>query len=134
MIVVDTSVWIDYLNDLATEQTEQVDLLLESEHLVGLAGPILTEVLLGFSDEQEVRGVSKQLLALPVLELDVIAGHIRAASIYRAARARGVTPRSTIDLLIAATCIEHDAWLLHNDRDFDHLAACSELKIWRPAA
>ncbi len=118
MILVDTSVWIDYFNGSATAETDLLDRLLGSERL--LTGDlILTEVLQGFRSESDY---SQALRLLGTLEFRPMVGReiaILAAKNYRTLRARGVTVRKTIDVLIATFCIRRSHVLLHSDRDFD---------------
>ncbi len=118
MILVDSSVWIDYFNGLATRQTDRLDELLGSDLL--LTGDIiLAEVLQGFRDDRDFRRAKR---ALDGLEFRAMLGRdiaLKSAANTRALRAQGVTVRKTIDMLIATFCIENGHELLHADRDFD---------------
>lgn len=134
MIVVDSSVWIDFFKGSATPEVSELASLIDSDHLLAITSPVLTEVLRGCPSEPEAQEVAGKMVSLPFLELPVPQGHIEAAKLYRQARAAGVTVRNTIDLLIAATCITYEALLLHCDRDFGLLATCSDLRIWEPSA
>lgn len=118
MILVDSSVWIDFFRGAVTPQTERLDGLLGSEPLV-VGDLILAEVLQGFSSERDFNQARKLLTALDVVELGGQEVAIQAARNFRALRARGVTIRKTIDTLIATRCIESDYSLLFSDRDFD---------------
>lgn len=118
MILVDSSVWIDYFRGTVTAQTERLDSLLGSEPLA-IGDLILTEVLQGFGSERDFSDARKMLTALLVVELGGREIAIQAARNFRALRQRGVTVRKTIDTLIATRCIEDGYTLLHNDRDFD---------------
>lgn len=118
MILVDSSVWIDFFRGAVTPQTERLDGLLGSEPLV-VGDLILAEVLQGFSSERDFNQARKLLTALDVVELGGQEMAIQAARNFRALRARGVTIRKTIDTLIATRCIESDYSLLFSDRDFD---------------
>lgn len=117
MIVVDSSVWIDFFNGIGTRQTDLLDQLLGSQPL--LTGDlILTEVLQGFRDDTDLRNARA---AMDTLIFEPMVGrHIAIASAYnyRTLRARGITPRKTLDMLIATFCIENGHHLLHADRDF----------------
>ena len=130
MILVDSSVWIDYFRGAATPQTDRLDQLLSSELLL-IGDLILTEVLQGFASEPDFNQARSLLAALPVVPL--VGGEValRAARNYRQLRAQGVTVRKTIDTLIATSCIEHGYALLYSDRDFDpfveHLGLVSAL-------
>lgn len=133
MIVVDTSVWIDVLNDVAAPQAEQCIELIEAGEPVALTDVILTEVLQGLRSEREAQLVERHLRAFPVLRLDGLDDFVLAAELYRSARRAGVTIRKTLDCLIAAPCVRSGAPLLHADSDFDRLATCTPLRIWPPA-
>ncbi len=121
MILVDTSVWIDFF---AGRDRPQVSLLEESilngENLA-LCGIILTEILQGIADEaayREVRRRLRPLIWLPMSE----PVFVRAADIYRKLRKQGITIRKSNDCIIAATAMTHRCRLLHNDRDFSAIA------------
>lgn len=118
MILVDSSVWIDYFRGAVTPQTDCLDQLLGSELLL-IGDLILTEVLQGFASERDFNQARSLLAALPVVPL--VGGEValQAARNYRHLRAQGVTVRKTIDTLIATSCIEHGYALLYSDRDFD---------------
>ena len=118
MILVDSSVWIDFFRGTVTPQTERLDALLGSELLV-VGDLILAEVLQGFSSERDFNQARKLLTALDVVTLGGPEIAIQAARNFRILRARGVTIRKTIDTLIATRCIESDYALLFSDRDFE---------------
>jgi predicted nucleic acid-binding protein len=118
LIVVDSSVWVDYFKGNITEQTEKLDDLLSSE-LLAIGDLILAEVLQGFSDERSFNRAREVLVSLVVLELGGQRIAIQAARNFRILRSRGVTVRKTIDTIIATRCIEDGHSLLHSDRDFD---------------
>ena len=117
MILVDTSVWIDYFNGVPTRQTDLLDGYLGAEPL--LTGDlILAEVLQGFRSDRDFRRAKAALDALvfePMVGRDIA---LASAQNYRKLRALGVTVRKTIDVLIATFCIERGHRLLHADRDF----------------
>ena len=118
MILVDSSVWIDFFRGASTPQVERLDSLLGVEPLA-VGDLILTEVLQGFTRQ---RDFDQALAALSAFSLIEIGGHdvaLQAARNYRALRALGVTPRKTIDTLIATRCIEGGHALLFSDRDFE---------------
>lgn len=118
MILVDSSVWIDFFRGTVTPETERLDALLGSELLV-VGDLILAEVLQGFSSERDFHQARKLLTALDVVTLGGPEMAIQAARNFRTLRARGVTIRKTIDTLIATRCIESDYALLFSDRDFE---------------
>ena len=118
MILVDSSVWIDYFRDSASAQVEKLDALLGAVPLA-IGDLILTEVLQGCSTEKEFNAVRR---ALATLDFVVLGGEdvaVEAARNFRKLRARGLTVRKTIDTVIATRCIVSGYELLHNDRDFD---------------
>jgi len=118
LILVDSSVWIDYFKGAVTPQTEALDRLLGRRPLA-IGDLILTEVLQGFDDERDFRSARDLLTSLEVVELGGKEIAIQAAKNFRALRRFGITVRKTIDLIIATRCIESGYDLLHNDRDFD---------------
>lgn len=118
MILVDSSVWIDYFRGSITPQTEKLDRLLGKEPLA-IGDLILTEVLQGFTDGREFERALKMLSTLTVVELGGREVAIQAARNFRALSALGVTVRGTVDAVIAARCMESGYDLLHSDRDFD---------------
>ena len=118
MILVDSSVWIDYFRGSTTPQVERLDSLLGTE-LVAIGDLMLVEVLQGFGSNRDFNQAKRLMTSLEVLE---IAGHeiaVKAARNFRSLRARGITVRKTIDTLIATRCIEGRHPLLFSDRDFD---------------
>ena len=118
MILVDSSVWIDYFNGIITPQSEKLDSLLALEPL-GIGDLVLTEVLQGFIAERDFERARKLLTSLTIIVLGSQEIAIQAARNFRALRALGHTVRKTIDCVIATRCIESDYDLLHSDRDFD---------------
>ena len=130
MIVVDTSVWIDVLNDTPTPQAQRCVALIEEGEPVALTDIILTEILQGLRSDKEARLVERHLRAFPILRLESVEDFVLAAELYRTARRAGVTIRKTLDCLIAVPCVRTGAPLLHADEDFDRLAACTALQVW----
>lgn len=118
MILVDSSVWIDYFRGTVTAQTEKLDSLLGQQPLA-IGDLILAEVLQGFDNQREFNDARRMLTSLTVVELGGQKVAIQAARNSRTLRQRGVTVRKTIDTAIATRCIEDGHELLHNDRDFD---------------
>jgi len=130
MIVVDTSVWIDVLNERPTPAAACCAELIEAGEPVALTDIVFTEILQGLRTEKEARLVEEHLRAFPVLRLDGLEDFALAADLYRAARAAGTTIRKTLDCLIAAPCVRTGAPLLHADADFDRLAGCTALRVY----
>jgi predicted nucleic acid-binding protein len=118
LILVDSSVWIDYFRGTITAQTEKLDQLLGREPLA-IGDLILTEVLQGFDSERDFDNARKMLTWLAIVELGGTEIAIQSAKNFRALRRLGVTVRKTIDTVIAMRCIESEFELLHDDRDFD---------------
>lgn len=124
MILVDTSVWIDYFNGKGNAQTDALDSALE-EGIVAIGDLILLEILQGFRNERDFR---KAKATLETLDLYELLGHsmaLKSADNYRILRRKGLTIRKTNDVVIATFCIENKLPLLFSDRDFvpfvDHL-------------
>ena len=128
MILVDSSVWIDYFKGTSTAQTEKLDRLLGHEPLA-IGDLILTEVLQGFDSERDFNDARRMLTSLMVVELGGQEIAIQAAKNFRALRRFGVTVRKTVDSVIATRCIEDGYDLLHNDRDFDPFAEHLGLRV-----
>ena len=118
MVLVDSSVWIDFFRGTMTPQADRLDALLGNEPLA-VGDLILTEVLQGFSSEQDFKQARKLLGALDVVDIGGQEVAVQAARNFRILRAQGVTVRKTIDTLIATRCIEDDYSLLFSDRDFE---------------
>lgn len=118
MILVDSSVWIDYLRGTATAQSDKLDSLLGRVPLA-VGDLILTEVLQGCGTDKEFNEVRRLLSSLSVLQLGGQDLAIEAARNHRRLRAFGVTVRKTVDTVIATRCIVDKLELLHSDRDFD---------------
>lgn len=118
MILVDSSVWIDYFNGALTRQTDKLDDLLGREPLA-IGDLILTEVLQGFVDDRDFATARRIMTSLPVVQIGGADVAIAAAQNFRSLRKLGVTVRKTIDTMIATRCIESGYDLLHSDRDFE---------------
>jgi predicted nucleic acid-binding protein len=128
LILVDSSVWIDYFKGTVTAQTEKLDSLLGHEPLA-IGDLILTEVLQGFAGETDFNRARKMLTSLDVVELGGQEIAVQAAKNFRTLRRLGVTVRKTIDTVIATRCIESGYDLLHSDRDFDPFAQHLGLRV-----
>ena len=118
MILVDSSVWIDYLRGRTTPQVDKLDALLGDVPLA-IGDLILTEVLQGCPTDKEFNAVKRTLAQLEFVVLGGEDVAVAAARNFRKLRARGLTVRKTIDTVIATRCIVSGYELLHNDRDFD---------------
>jgi predicted nucleic acid-binding protein len=131
VVIVDTTVWIDYLQGVANPETDWLHTELDRQRLA-LTDIILCEVLQGVRDEGVARDVERSLLRLEVFETGGVALAREAAKNYRLLRSRGHTVRKTIDCLIATFCIREHHSLLHRDRDFDPFERFLELSVIHP--
>lgn len=132
MLVVDSSVWIDFFNGAAHPAANLLsDLLDHGEVRIVVPDLVLFEVLRGFRSEQDFRQARR---LMETLDIEATAGPdlaLAAAQHARSLRAQGTNVRSAIDVLVAAFCIEHDYALLHRDRDFDAFEQARGLRGWR---
>ncbi len=128
MILVDSSVWIDYFNGKITKQTNLLDFLLGYE-LIVIGDLILTEVLQGFQQDRDFNKAKKLLSALIFRQMLGRQLAIKSAENYRVLRKKGVTVRKTIDVIIATFCIANNLPLLHSDRDFRPMEKHLNLKV-----
>ena len=118
MILVDSSVWINYFNGKTTWQTEILDQMLQQIPIY-TGDLILTEVLQGFRKDSEYKKAREVLSILPCKQIGGYDIAIQSAENYRILRKNGITVRKTIDIIIGTFCIVEDIPLLHDDRDFD---------------
>lgn len=118
MIIVDSSVWIDYLNRRLTPQTRWLQAAQSIEE-IGIPTLVLAEVLQGIRFENRFRDVERFFRTMQVFELIALPIGVQSARNYRTLRGHGITVRSTIDCLIATFCIESGLRLLHSDSDFE---------------
>jgi predicted nucleic acid-binding protein len=128
VILVDSSVWIDFFGGRSTPQVEKLDSLLGSTRLA-VGDLIMTEVLQGVRDDREFNQVRKTLESFALVELAGKNIAVRAARNFRNLRGHGITARKTIDTIIATSCIENGYTLLHSDRDFDAFEAYLGLRV-----
>ena len=118
MVIVDSSVWIDYLGGVTNPETEWLDLGLSRERFA-LTTLIMAEVLQGVRDDRDAAAVQAALMEFDIIELHEVGLAVDAAQNYRRLRKAGYTVRKTVDGLIATYCIRSGYSLLHRDRDFD---------------
>lgn len=121
MIVVDTTVWIDFLNGRNAPQVQRLHALLGATEII-IGDLMLCEVLQGLANDDAASDVERLLRQFDIVSMAGEAIAVAAARNYRLLRARGITIRKTIDLLIGTWCIENRRALLHNDRDFHPMA------------
>lgn len=119
MIVVDTSIWIDYLRGVAGDRIVKLRTLMRRQPELLIGDLILCEVLQGCRSESEATEVEAALREFAIVPLCTPDVAVTAATNYRLLRRRGVTIQTTIDLIIGTFCIEHGHMLLHSDRDFE---------------
>ena len=131
MILVDSSVWIDYFNGYKTWQTNLLDNLLSDIPII-IGDLILAEILQGFRSDSDCESAKSYLSDLPFRQLGGYQVAVESAQNYRFLRKKGVTVRKTIDVIIGTYCILEGLPLLHDDRDFDPMASHLSLKILSP--
>ncbi len=117
MIIVDSSVWIDYFNGKDIPEVATLDRLLATE-LLAIGDLILVEVLQGFCQDKDYRTAKRLLTSLTVFEMLGAEMVIKSADNFRDLRKKGITVSKTIDVAIATFCIEHSHELLFSDKDF----------------
>lgn len=118
MILVDSSVWIDYFNGVICPETNLLDGFLGKESIL-MGDLILSEILQGFSNDKDFQEAQQLLNLLPFREMLGRDVAVRSAENYRLLHTKGVTVRKTIDVMIGTFCILNQLPLLHRDRDFD---------------
>ena len=118
MIVVDTSVWIDFFNGRDTRETDALDSCL-GQRPVAIGDLILVEILQGFRSDSDYRQAKSRLMSLPIIDMLGADRAVTCADYFRALRKKGVTIRKSADVIIASYCIDHGHSLLYSDRDFD---------------
>lgn len=119
MILVDTSVWIDFLNGRNTPHRHMLHRLIEREEDICITEIILTELLQGIKDDRLFEIAKGYLLEFSIIKPKGIDTYIEAAEIYRKCRKEGRTIRKTVDCIIAAIVKENNLMLFHNDSDFE---------------
>jgi len=127
MILVDTTVWIDFLLGRRTKQVERLESYVLEDEDIAACGVILTEILQGIRSETQYRKIIEHFETFIFLPMEKET-FLLAANLYRTVQRRGFTIRSTIDCLIAAIAIENDIKLLHTDKDYDLLENYCGLK------
>ena len=131
MILVDSSVWIDFFSQASTPECLQLVRWLEAGDVsIGTADLVVFEVLRGFRNDKACLTAQSLLLELPVMDIVGAANALRAAALYRRLRAQGRTVRSPIDVLLASYCMTHGHTLLHRDADFESLKTLGGFDTW----
>ena len=129
MILVDTTVWVDFLNNKKNEKVKKLADLLKNKSDVYITDIILTEILQGIKNDKEYEDIKDVILSLKFVHAEEYRTYVHAADIFRLCRKKGITIRKTIDCLIAAIVIENNLTLLHNDNDFDNIARCIDINF-----
>ena len=130
MVIVDTSVWINYFRGISNETTDKIESLEKNNLDLYTTGIIVTEILAGLRNEDTFRQIKTELSHLFHADPRYPETYISAANIYRKGRSLGITIRKMIDCLIAQIAIENDLLLLHDDEDFIKIATFTDLKIY----
>jgi predicted nucleic acid-binding protein len=128
VILVDTSVFIDFFNGKHSKLSEILIESIENSEDICTCGLIITEILQGIRSDKDydrIKNILSGLIYLPIAKNMFI----QASSIYRTIRKNGKTIRSHIDCIIASICLEHEVDLLHNDKDFNVIAQYTSLRI-----
>jgi predicted nucleic acid-binding protein len=131
MVIVDTTVWIDFFCDTGTPHVEWLEQELERLRL-GLLDLILCELLQGVPNDKQAAELQQELARFEIYDTGGRALAVAAARNYRSLRSKGFTVRKTIDCLIATFCLQNDHTLLHNDRDFDLFEQELGLRVVHP--
>jgi predicted nucleic acid-binding protein len=121
VIVVDSSVWIDFLNGRDAPHVKRLRAIMGTDEVI-VGDLMLCEVLQGLDDERTAREVEGLMRRFEIVHMAGDAIAVAAAGNFRSLRRRGITVRKTIDLLIGTWCIENRRPLLHNDSDFHPMA------------
>ena len=130
MILVDSSVWIDWLNAEDTAQTDALARLLDEPESPVICDRVLQEVLQGIRDDRHADNIERTLTALTCLDTGGVKLALASAALYRGLRKQGITIRAGNDIVIAALCMQYKLQLLHCDRDFDAIAKVTRLDVW----
>jgi predicted nucleic acid-binding protein len=131
VVIVDTTVWVDYLNGISTPEVEWFEREAAARRL-GVIDLMVCEILQGLSTEAEATRVARYLRRFEIIETGGMPLAEAAARNYRILRRHGRTIRKTIDCLIATVCLEQGHELLHRDRDFDAFEAFLGLQVVDP--
>ena len=131
MVIVDTTVWIDYLGGFNTPQTAWLERELSLQR-IGITDMILCEVLQGIREDRLFDQTRDELLNFEVFQTGGSEMAIAAAQNFRALKGKGITIRKTIDCWIATFCLLHDHALLHQDRDYEPFESILGLQVVHP--
>lgn len=133
MILVDSSIWIDYIQDNSRDNAIALDELLEWEkHRITVHPVIVQEVLQGIKNETCYQNAEEMLFSIDCIKNTFLPTYVKAASLYRQCRKKGITISSTIDVFLATIAIEGSYQLWSLDRDFQQIARYFPLQLYRP--
>jgi predicted nucleic acid-binding protein len=130
-VLVDTSVWVDFLNGFPSAEGRELAVLFASDHEICTCGVVVAEVFQGLHRDEGLARLTNLFRELTYLEPSGFDSYLRAADLYRALRQRGKTIRSMIDCLIAILANDNDCYLLARDRDMEFLLTSGLLKAER---
>lgn len=130
-VLIDTSVWIDFLNGIKNRQSETMAKALEQDTEVFICPTVIQEVLQGIRDDDEHDNLKDKLFSLNILSIDSLDAALGASDLYRMLRKKGVSIRKTNDTLIAYYCVYYNIPILHKDRDFDLISKYTKLKLFK---
>ena len=126
--IVDSSVWIEFLNNTDSPFAEGLARMIEADNVI-LTRLIRSEILCGFKQDSQFKKASKYLEGFDIVEDGSLVVHARAVEIFRSCRRKGVTVRSLVDCMIAAAALENDLPVMARDRDFEHIANIFPLEV-----
>jgi hypothetical protein len=129
MVLVDTSVWADFLNGFGSQEALALKQLIEDEVEIFTTGLILQEVLQGIREKRKRSAIRADLAEFVCIQ-PTVETHIEAAEIFASCRQRGVAVRKSIDCVIAQLALEYDLEVLQKDRDFTQIAKVLPLRLW----
>ena len=131
MILIDTSVWIDFLDYPTSSYAKELKALINKDEEICLTDINVTEILQGIKDDKIFEEIKTYLIQFLILRAGSLETYIHAADIYRVCRQMGKTITKTMDALIAAVAIENNSRVFHHDKDFDSIAECTKLKVYK---
>lgn len=129
MILIDSSAWVELFRKTGSATHRAVRRVMASDEKIAITDPVAMELLAGARNTRDLETLEDLVMSLEPMPVFGLSDYENAAAVYRSCRWRGFTPRSQIDCLIAAVALREDVALLHNDRDFDLIAAHTGLKI-----
>jgi len=130
LILVDTSIWIDFFDHPDSPYAKELVRLIEKDEELWLAEINVAEILQGIKEEKVFEEIKGYLMQFPVVRARSLETYIQAVNIYRVCRKLGKTIAKTINAIIAAVALENGFRVFHRDKDFDSIADCTKLKIY----